>query len=196
VVLDAARVRLREFAQMQRTAGKVFADAATLRDYPTYSYYGSQGRAVALQPLSGAEPVRAPSDFTVVLLQWQPSKFDLGPRVEVSFPKDTTVSQLKQLITHRLGVKNVGICPRTHYLLPDTVDMPQAEFDRLRTDEEHIVTLAGSPFFIRDGEFVVWRDNDELLKELTPEEKQKLKRAVAQNRNRTYGKEKSLHIDT
>ncbi len=47
---------------------------------------------------------------------------------------------------------------------------------------------------MRDSEFVVWRDNDE-LKELSAEEKTKIKRAAAAARTRTYGKEKALHID-
>ena len=100
------------------------------------------------------------------------------------------------MLRERFGVQNPGLGGRTSYSPPDILDLPEFEFDRIKPEEESVLRLNGTPWYVRDGEYITWRDNDEPLKELTPEEKTKMRRAAAASRSKMYGKEKALHIDT
>jgi len=192
---NPALLRIREYSTMHRMPLKVYPHSATLRDCMSTSYSYSS-RAVAVQPLSAPDTVTSVSDLCLFLVQWKPSKFELGPRGEIVVPVSTTAADLKKMLRERFNVQNPGIGGRTSYSPPDILDLPEFEFDRIRPEEEAHLRLNSTPWYVRDGEYITWRDNDEPLKELTPEEKTKMRRAAAASRSKMYGKEKALHIDT
>ncbi len=192
--LHATHMRIREYSSMHRMPLKAYPDTFTLKECFTATYCYSQ-RGIVVQPLNASDTVTSLSDICLNLLQWQPSKYAFGPRGEIAISASTTVADLKQQLRTRFGVANPGVCSRTQYTPPEPIDMPEMEFDRMAPADEPHLPLSRAPWYVRDSEFVVWRDNDEPLKELSAEEKTKIKRAAAAARTRTYGKEKALHID-
>ncbi len=76
----------------------------------------------------------------------------------------------------------------SRFVLKDSIDffIEVLEYNNWPWERDlsvHKSTLVGAPLFIRDGELVIFRDNDEPVKELTKDERRKLEKE-SQSRKR------------
>jgi len=195
--VEPARLRLRDLGWNNRYPARAYADNATLKDTNPYASYYSTPKTLAVQPLQAPETVAAKDDVVLLIQQWFPSRFELSGKGEIVIRDSTTVAEFKQMLHQRFGINSVGLArPSYSWTPPDVLEASELDYDRIKMPDEAILRMTGSPFYARDGELYVFCDRDEKLKELTPEEKTKFKRMVAAQKNKYYGKEKALHIET
>ncbi len=85
--------------------GKILRGNGRLSEY--ISQYSSSHR-LAVQEIPAPEAVK-PNDLVFFLQQWFPSKFELGPKTEICLPETMTTAELRQLLSDKYGIKNVGL---------------------------------------------------------------------------------------
>jgi len=194
IIIDPKFMRLREL--MGQYPSRVFANHKLLKDVS--SLYIS--RPVAITQLDEPETVKSEDDLVLFIVQFIPSKYEIGTRHELVVSDNMTVEQFKMLLSEKYGVKNVGIAKASKfYPGTDLLDIPSQEWDHVVPEYASSFkkgTLSTGPYYLRDGDIVYWRDNDEELKKLTDEEKKTIEKAsMSKKSTRYYIKEEALTIN-
>jgi len=145
----------------------------------------------------GTEPVRNNSEMAFYLVQFLPSTFTMGERKEIVVGKELPLAEFKAKLSAETGIQNLGLLKTYNYPV-EILRVPDMNWDRkdnyyYMSDKPE--TLSSGPHYISDGETLIYRNNDELLKELTPEEKNRLENDAKKSKNGSYRmKEEALHI--
>jgi len=187
--IPPSHLRLREY---NYCPGKILRGNSLMSSYITV-WSGSNHR-LAIQELPAPEAVKQ-GELTFFLQQWIPSKYELGPKSEISLPENMTTAELRQLLGEKHGIKNVGIAEFVQWNSQETLEHKEWPWERDLLHPKSI--LCGAPLYIRDGELVIFRDNDEPVKELTKEERRKIEKDSQTRKSRTsyHHKEEALTIN-
>jgi len=180
---------------------KVFRGTGNIKNSSMSLY---NGKTLAIQQLSEPEVVIGESDVVIFLQQWFPSKFEVGPKIEIVISENMTLVDFKQMLSNKYGITNVGISkPPGSFPGPDILEIPEADWDRKVPEYSYsytsirLGTLGSAPLYVRDGDVVLFRDNDEIFKELTKEERRKLEKEAQARKSRSgyHHKEEALTIN-
>jgi len=180
---------------------KVFRGNGNIKNSSMSLY---NGKTLGIQPLPEPEVVIAESDLVIFLQQWFPSKFEVGPKIEMVVSENMTLTEFKQFLSTKYGITNVGISkPSGSFPGPDILEIPEADWDRKIPEYSYSYSsirmgaLGSAPLYVHDGDIVLFRDNDELLKELTKEEKRKFEKEAQARKSRSgyHHKEEALTIN-
>jgi hypothetical protein len=176
------RMRIREI--FSRSPYKVYPDAAILKDACNYLYSGKQ---YAIQELDEEEPFKEKDSVVVFFQHFIPSTYEFGQRTELVLKEDMPIDDLKKLLSEKYNIPNVGLA-KGYGSWPgaDLVDVPDLDWDRAPHSSYYssskVGTIGSSPLYLRDGDIVYFRNNDEKLKQLTKEEKRKLDKDSSKKR--------------
>lgn len=165
--LEASYIRIREITS--KSPVRVLLDSQLV--FPPHQ--STSSRNLAVQFLAEPEKLQSEGEFAGSYQQWFPSKYQLGPRIETIWIKETTFGQFRQFISekYQIPAENIGIAtyggawpgPIDPLEVPDSL-----RFDSQEMDHRVIFTV------ISHGDIIYWKDNTEQLKQLTKEEKRKL----------------------
>lgn len=201
IEIDPESIRLRDSSATGRSPGRVIR-YKTLK--PLLGYY-SAAKSLFVQRLSQPGqlliyfPITADlsetlmeNDVVLIVQQWFPSKYELGPPSEIVVSTDATMSKFKEMLSQLFKIQNLGLYARSlpsgisynsvsKFSAPDPLEIPDMpDWERkFKEEDPNLITLLHYP---HDGEVVIVRDDDEPLKELTPEEKRTLQKAAQAKR--------------
>lgn len=94
-----------------------------------------------------------------------------------SSPPGETIEQFRARVGARFSIKNVGLARVYSWTAPSIFEVEEANWDYFPYSDGSIQGLR-----LSDGDIILFRDNDEELVELTPEQQNKLKREEAKKR--------------
>jgi hypothetical protein len=188
-------MRLREL--YSRNPAKVYKDKNTLKDSCNVLY---SGKSLALQQLPHEEDVKLDTDIAIFVQQWFPAKYEVGPKFELTINENKPVSALKSLLCEKYGLSNIGLAKvMGSWPGPDLLDIPDLYWNKDVPEwqgEGKAGSIGHTPYYLRDGDILIFKNNDEIEKELTKEEKNKMeKEANIKKRPTYYAKEEALHIN-
>jgi len=147
---------------------------------------------VSKLPNGMVEEKLSPEFVVVFLRQFLPSKYELGDLFEVCLFLEEGLKDLREKITEITGCKNVSIAEGDRW---DRIKLSSVTrmkwFKPNNTDGELLYSI--SNLNIRDGDVVLFMDDNEPIKELSEEEKRKIR--IKENKHITYTKERTLHIE-
>jgi len=197
VEVDPKLIRIREM--FSKSPSTVFCDSKTLQESSKYLF---NGKVLGIQELTEVECKNDEEDLVFFVQQYFPSKYQFGQKIEVNFREDTPIEELKEMISKRFDIKNPGIV-KTYgsWPGPDILDVAEhLHWDAPIPNYPHSSFKPGllgtAPLYLKDGDILYFKDNDEPTKELTPEEKKALeKEANKTKRNTYYAKEEALIIN-
>jgi len=193
LVVDPNHLRMREI--ISKSPGKVFIDKQTLKEVVrTYST-----TILAVQDLGQVEPKIFHDQMVIFLQQWHPSTFTLGSKTEIVVHDQDDIDVFKADLSKRTGIKNVGLLRIPHWNSTSisSLEIPTQDWDRKEPWNSHTVEL----LHLSEGDVLLYRDNDEPLKQLTKEEEETIKKEDIKRKARmgtgAWGnKEKVLKIRT
>eukprot|EP01119_Soliformovum_irregulare_P023222 TRINITY_DN8089_c0_g2_i3.p1 TRINITY_DN8089_c0_g2~~TRINITY_DN8089_c0_g2_i3.p1 ORF type:complete len:1165 (-),score=386.65 TRINITY_DN8089_c0_g2_i3:60-3554(-) len=189
VEVAPSRIRLRYISMDKPT--DVFPDHKTLKEARARFY----GQRVAVEILDSDE-IWKEGDTLLTCQQFLPAKFEVGPRFQVAVTDEMTVAEFRKYLGEKFNIEHVGLY-KPFYNTDDLLDIPKASWDRFfslkKVDEDGSLL---SVWNLREGDLVFFRDNDEPLRTLTPEEIKDIKKKSAKSKNRYYSKEEALTINT
>ena len=201
-------LRIRE--STWRSVGKVYPNNSTFKQCASFLW---SGKAFAFQRLTTEEPVTSPKNLVLHVRRWYPSTWTLGPAEEIVAHEDMPLPEFREKMMAKFGLKNIVIA-KNSWGVTDPLEVAELDWTREKDADErrayfiiihiHFVlltcssaaTLGVRPFYLHDMDVVVIMDADEVLKELTAEEKKALKRRANVASNKYSGREKALHIST
>jgi len=190
IEISPNHMRIREL--QVRTAAKIYADNYTFKHISTSIY---NGRPLAITNLGHEEPVKSDKQLIPIVIRFYPSRYEFGPREEYVLSEDITCDEFKKLLAEKFSLRSVQLAKITHGQ-PNVLDAPDLEWDR-KAYGDRIGTLYNSPYYLRDGDTILFRDADEPPKQLNKEEKDKIQKLInASKRNAYQYKEKELKINT
>eukprot|EP01114_Cavostelium_apophysatum_P008676 TRINITY_DN2135_c0_g1_i3.p1 TRINITY_DN2135_c0_g1~~TRINITY_DN2135_c0_g1_i3.p1 ORF type:complete len:1106 (+),score=339.91 TRINITY_DN2135_c0_g1_i3:161-3478(+) len=155
------------------------------------------GKSLAIEELNEKVKPRNEGDLFIYVQQFFPSRFELSKKVEVRADENALVDDFKKSLAEKYQIKNVSLT-KGSWLKPKLLELPnQFENSDFKLKEERkkldAPTLEGSPFYLRDGDILLFMDADEEFKELTDEERKKLEPEIKVRRN--FYKEEALTIN-
>jgi len=187
--ISPQHMRIRELNG--KSPGKVYPDNYTFKHISTTIY---SGKPLSISNLGYDEPVKFDKQVVPFAVRFYPSKYEFGPKEEYVLSDEITCDEFKKMLQEKYGIKIVGLAKVT-YGPPNLLDAPELDWDR-KAYGDKIATLYNSPFYLRDGDYILYRDNEEPLKPLDKEEKEKLQKAQSNKRGGYHVKEKALQINT
>lgn len=195
IEIEPKKLRLREM--YSKTPSKIYKDKNTMKDSSNVIY---SGKSLAMQELDHEEDVKEDWDIAIFIQQWFPSKYEVGAKIELTLDERQPVSALKNLLCEKYGIKNIGIAKvMGSWPGPDLLDIPDLYWNKEIPEwqgEGKSGSIGHTPYYLRDGDVLMFKDNDEIEKELTKEEKAKMeKEANIKKRPTYYAKEEALHIN-
>jgi len=190
IEINPNNMRIREL--QVRTPSKIYADNYSFKHVSTSIY---NGRPLAITNLGHEEPVKSDKQLVPIVIRFYPSKYEFGIKEEYVLSEDITCDEFKKLLAEKFSLRNVQLAKITHGQ-PNVLDAPDLEWDR-KAYGDRIGTLYNSPYYLRDGDTILFRDAEEQLKQLTKEEKDKIQKAINVSKRSVYQyKEKELKINT
>jgi len=189
-------MRIREM--FSKSPSTIYYHTKSLGDSSRCLY---NGKSLAIQELPEPECKNDEDDVIFFIQQFFPSKYQLGQKVEVKFREETPIEELKEMISKKYGIENVGIVKAYgSWPGPDVLEIPELDWDRsvssYASSTYKTGTVGTAPYYLRDGDILYFRDNDEELKKLTPEEKRAMeKEAHKTKRTSYYTREEALTIN-
>eukprot|EP01106_Pelomyxa_sp_JSP_P008040 TRINITY_DN2305_c0_g1_i2.p1 TRINITY_DN2305_c0_g1~~TRINITY_DN2305_c0_g1_i2.p1 ORF type:complete len:254 (-),score=72.67 TRINITY_DN2305_c0_g1_i2:82-843(-) len=186
--LPPASMRLRDMYTVNMAPAKVFPDNCTIKQILTVIY---NRKPIAIQRLTGPEPVTSLNDMVVYLQHWSPSTYTLSPRIEAIIPSDMCVWELRGMLAGRLslGADCAGRLGIARTVTASIAPMPPHEVPDLMWDRVPVsdttTKMAEAPLYVRDGDLLIFRDNTERLKVLSEDEKAAILKDAARSAPRT-----------
>jgi hypothetical protein len=195
IEVNPEHIRIREV--FSKSPSKVLRGNGTLKDALNVLY---NGKSLAVQEIEGPEQAKSEDSLSLFVQQFYPSKYEVGQKVEMILTETTPISEFKKMIASKYDIKNVGIAKAPGlWPGPDILDVPTLDWDRQIPEyisSVQVGTLGTAPLYLRDGDILYFRDNDEPLKELSKDEKRKFeKEAQSKRRTTYYAKEEALTIN-
>jgi len=196
IEMDPKFMRIREM--FTKSPSTIYPDGRTLKDSANCLY---NGKALAVQELPEPDQPKGEDDVAFFLQQWFPAKFETGTKLEMILREDMPIDQFKKSLSEKYNIKNVGIAKAYgSWPGPDLLEVPDLDWDREipRWSSSNIVTgtLGSAPLYLRDGDILFFRDNDEEAKKLSTDEKRKMeKNSSTKKRNNYYSREEALTIN-
>jgi len=194
IEIDPKFMRIREM--FTKSPSNIY-DNRTLKENANTLY---NGKSLAIQELPEPEQPKGEDDVGFFIQQFFPAKYEVGEKLEVIYREDTPIDEFKKFLSEKYGIKNVGIAKAYgSWPGPDLLEVPELDWDREipRWGSSTITTgtLGSAPLYLRDGDILFFRDNDEEMKKLSAEEKRKLEKTTTKKRNTYYSKEEALTIN-
>jgi len=185
--LPASRMRLRDMSH--RSVTKVLSNEITLKQGVDFLW---NGKSLAIQPLAAEETTSLQRTLCIVLRQIRMSTWELGPFTEMLLPDTVTMGEFINTISdkYKIPVDKVSYA-KNYWAARDPLEI--AELTWRKDPEDRNVSLSDA-LYLRSGDHIVVKDISEPEKELSKEEKNKMKRAANVQRSKNYGKEKALQI--
>jgi len=195
IEISPENLRIREV--FSKSPSKVLRGNGTLKDAVNVLY---NGKSLAIQELDGPEQAKGEDSLSLFIQQFFPSKYEVGPKLELILSENTPIPEFKRMLSTKYDIKNVGIAKAPGlWPGPDLLDVPNLDWDRQIPEyisSVQVGTLGTAPLYLRDGDILYFRDNDEPLKELSKDEKRKHeKEAQSKKRTTYYAKEEALTIN-
>lgn len=193
IQVDPNFIRLREI--ISRSPGKIFPTNATLKDTVHVLY---NGKNLGITILDQPECIVSSKQISLFIIPWFPAKYQVGTKFEIIIHEDVLISDLKLFLSRRFRIPNVGLAKAHTYPGVELLDIPGLDWDRPIPEylSTRSGTLGSAPLYLRDGDILYFRNNDEPEKQLTKEEKKKLEIEMIKKRNaHYYSKEEALHIN-
>ncbi len=174
--LDPGRVsgrflRLRE-VECGGELGNILPLSLPLKDAANVLY---ANKIVALELLPHADP-KTDKSVVVFVVMHARGDWTLSPPQEMVLPRSSGSDALYAAVAAKLGldVAVVGLAKATGSVSP--LDVPQLDWNPkvpsfIRVSGVPQNTLDTSPFFLRDGDLLIARDNTEAMQDLTDEKK-------------------------
>eukprot|EP01130_Rhizamoeba_saxonica_P000691 TRINITY_DN1062_c0_g1_i1.p1 TRINITY_DN1062_c0_g1~~TRINITY_DN1062_c0_g1_i1.p1 ORF type:complete len:1244 (+),score=371.90 TRINITY_DN1062_c0_g1_i1:66-3797(+) len=208
-------MRLRDL--FSSAPSKEFSDDETIKNVCRGRTYTTP--KIAVQPILNPDARRSKrGDYLVFLQQFIPSEFKLGPITEIVTSDSESLSSLRSRITEMTNVENLALTsyrfggirllslPKTQWLEPEeseegddnegSEEESSSEEDRRSYYKRYSKTV--SKLRLRGGYIIVFKDNEEELKELTMEERNALaaKEKQSKHKGRSYRREEGVKINT
>jgi len=193
-------MRLRDFAY--RSPGTIFRNDMILKQCGSLYH----GKSMAIQFVAEDLVEIDQSELIFFVQQWFPSKYQLGKRIEVHFPKHTKCNELREILSKKFSIENVGLAKyysgSEGWDGPNVIDVPNMmDWDRTtpqrvqdREEGNFNTYILNYPLNLSSGDILLFRDEKEELKKLTPKEKRELE-ILYQKKKGGHSKEKVLHIE-
>jgi len=183
IEVDYTKLRFRELSY--KSPGIVFTDAQALNKM-TFQ--------LCVEIMDQIEDKTDIEELSIFIKRWNPSTFTTDNVVAITLPKDADVDFLKRAISERYNIENVGLARNSsHWPGPEILEVPDLRWDDITGTK----ILSDNPLYLRDSDIIFFKDNLEVEKVLTPEEKKKMEQAAQAKRRQNYhGKEEALKINT
>jgi len=194
--IEPKNMRIREM--FTRSPSTVYYDTKTLKESANCLY---NGKSLAIQELAEPECKSDDDDIIAFVQQFYPSKYSLGAKFEIKLREETPIEEFKQMLSTKFGIAHVGIAKAFgNWPGLDVLEIPDLDWDHpvptYINSSVKTGTVGTAPLYLRDGDILYFRDNDEELKELTPEEKKALEKEAHKTKRTTYyAKEEALTIN-
>ena len=166
MTLSAATVRLRE--RNTDRLSRILRETDLLKNYTLY-----EKKAICLQefpqPISDLDI----TDISIIVRKWSPSTWDLTAPIEITLTRNATFHQMGEIISARLNVPldSLRAARITNTWNFSRMDLPTEQWFVLHSSS---FRLSSQPWYVSfDGSLVVVKDGEELLRELTDEDRAK-----------------------
>jgi len=188
---DPKFMRVREVFQNDKPY-KVFNNDVSVKNFGK-SFYDKK---LMVQWLDEPDISRKDTEVWIFVQQFFPSKFSVGERYEILIEKNSSIDDLKKLLSAKFAIKHLGITTKS----VDWPGVPLLNVPDLYWDESKSSGMSRTYYSMSyvEGECIYFKDNKESLKELSPEEKKELEKEVnkAKRVTHTYRhKEEALTIN-
>jgi len=187
-------MRLREM--FTKSPSTIYSDNRTLKDSANCLY---NGKSLGIQELPIPESLKKEDDVIIFIQQWFPSKYEVGPKVEILTTEETPIEEFKNMLSEKYNIKNVGIGKAFgSWPGPSLLEVPEIDWNREIPQFSASIktgTVGTAPLYLRDGDILFFKDNDEELKKLTTEEKRKMEKEANSKKKSYYVKEEALTIN-
>ena len=174
--LEGKFIRLREL-ECGGELGNILAEPLTLKDAVDVLY---SNKVIGVE-LIGRPDTKKSRDVVVVSVVRSHGNWTLSPPVELTLQVGSSMDALVETVAHelKLPVDVVGLAKATGTI--SALDVPHLDWNArapnfIRAAGVQRDTVESSPFYLKDGDQLVVRDNTEAIQDLTDEQRISLMR--------------------